>query len=59
MQGVIVLLVFGLSGIQLTSLEHMLASLSLIVSCLLVLARLRQGSHCFHALDFVHVSIDS
>ena len=38
----IVLHVSGISGIQVTSLEHMLASLSLFVSCLLVLARLRQ-----------------
>ena len=33
---------FWNSGIQITSLEHMLASLSLFVSCLLVLARLRR-----------------
>ena len=38
----IVLHVSGISGIQITSLEHMLASLSLFVSCLLVLARLRR-----------------
>ena len=37
-----VLYVSGTFGIQFTSLEHMLASLSLIVSCLLVLARLRR-----------------
>ena len=36
----IVLHVFGISEIQITSLEHVLASLSLFVSCLLVLARL-------------------
>ena len=38
----IVLHVSGISGIQITSLKHMLASLSLFVSCLLVLARLRR-----------------
>ena len=38
----VVLHVSGTSGIQITSLEHMLASLSLFVSCLLVLARLRR-----------------
>ena len=38
----IVLHVSGISGIQFTSLKHMLASLSLFVSCLLVLARLRR-----------------
>ena len=36
----IVLHVSGISGIQIPSLEHMLASLSLFVSYLLVLARL-------------------
>ena len=36
----IVLHVSGISGIQITSLKHMLVSLSLFVSCLLVLARL-------------------
>ena len=36
--------VFGISGIQTTSLEHTLASLSLFVSYLLVLARLRRES---------------
>ena len=51
----IVLHVSGRSGIQIPSLEHMLASLSLFVSYLLVLARL----WCFLALDFVHVSVDS
>ena len=38
----IVLHVSGISGFQITSLKHMLASLSLFVSCLLVLARLRR-----------------
>ena len=38
----IVLHVFGTSEIQITSLEHVLASLSLFVSCLLLLARLRR-----------------
>ena len=38
----IVLHVSGISGIQITFLKHMLASLSLFVSCLLVLARLRR-----------------
>ena len=37
----IVLHVFGISRIQISSLEHMLASESLFVSCLLVLAGLR------------------
>ena len=38
----IVLHAFDISGIQIPSLEHMLASLSLFVFCLLVLARLRR-----------------
>ena len=40
----IVLHVFGISGIQIPSVEHMLASLSLFASCLLVMARLRRES---------------
>ena len=38
----IVLHVFGISELKITSLKHVLASLSLFVSCLLVLARLRR-----------------
>ena len=37
----IVLHVFGISRLQITSLEHMLAAKPLVVSCLLVLARFR------------------
>ena len=40
----IVLQVFAISGILITPLEHMLAHLSLFVSCLLVLAGLRRES---------------
>ena len=48
----IVLHVFSVSGVLITPLEHMLAYLSLLVSCLLVLLGFGEN-HCFLDLDFV------